>query len=97
MAKLKFKIDFTNEKNGKLFFWEATTEKGNSFAYITPDDPDIHYKTAEGDIRKWPKNDLGVFITDLLIAFAEQNTEIRIDKKSKTSKPKFGLKYLVEK
>ena len=89
------KIDFTNEKNDKLYFYEF--KDGSQiveWAYIEPLAPDITYKTEEGDIKHWPKNELAEFILNLLTKKLKEKFDINIDKKSKSSQPKFGLKIL---
>jgi hypothetical protein len=92
-----YKIDFENEKKDKLFFYEKY--KGNTtsgspieYAYITPQDPDIHYKTQDGDIKSWPKKDLTTFMLNLYNNIIQELFNNRIDLKSKSSRPKFGLR-----
>ena len=87
------KINFENEKGNKLYFYEKT--KGSQiieYAYIEPDDPDIHYKTEEGDHKKWPKEELVSFLINLYNNIAKDTINSRIDLKSKSSKPSFGLR-----
>jgi len=88
-----YRINFENEKNDKLYFYEKT--KGSKViesAYITPEDPDIHYRTEDGDIKKWPKEELVSFLIDLYNRIAKDTFGERVDLKSKSSKPRFGLK-----
>jgi len=92
-----YKIDFENEKKDKLFFYEKY--KGNTtsgdpieYAYITPEDPDIHYRTEDGDIKNWPKKDITSFMMNLYNNIIQGLFNNRIDLKSKSSRPKFGLR-----
>ena len=90
---MSYKIDFTNEKDGKLYFYEKrSSNKLVEFAYIEPTDPDIHYKTEEGDIKKWPKDQIASFIINIYNNMAKDIFNERIDLKSKSSKPRFGLR-----
>ena len=60
------KINFENEKDGKLYFYEKYSKnKLVEYAYLAPGDPEIHFKTEEGDIKKWPKNELVSFMINL--------------------------------
>jgi len=87
------RINFENEKNGKLYFYEKTKGKEIlEWAYIEPLDPDIHYKTEEGDIRKWPKDDLATFLINIYNKIMQSVFNTRVDLKSKSSQPRFGLK-----
>ncbi len=92
-----YKIDFMNEKNGKLYFYEkyaTNSTKGDpvEFAYLTADDPDIHFRSEEGDIRKWPKAQLVDFILNLYTNITNDLFNKRIDLKSKSSQPRYGLR-----
>ncbi len=92
-----YKIDFTNEKKDKLYFYEKYEGNGTKgklleFAYLTPDDLDITYKTEEGDIKNWPKTQLNEFMINLYNNIVKELFDKRIDLKSKSSHPKFGLR-----
>jgi len=90
---MSYKIDFTNEKNNKLYFYEKTVKnKLVEYAYIDPMDPDIVYKTEDGDFKKWPKDQIAAFILNLYNNMSKEIFNSRIDLKSKSSKPRFGLK-----
>ncbi len=92
-----YKIDFTNEKNGNLHFYEkydTNTSKGKliAYAYMNEKDPDIHYKTEEGDIKNWPKSQLNEFMLNLYNGIISELFNKRVDLKSKSSHPRFGLR-----
>ncbi len=92
-----YKIDFKNEKNGNLHFYEkydTNTTKGKlvEYAYFNQESPDIHFKTEEGDIKNWPKEQLGEFMMNLYNNIVMDLFEKRIDLKSKSSRPRFGLR-----
>jgi len=90
---MSYKIDFTNEKDGKLYFYEKKNgSKIVETAFIVSDDPDIHYRTEDGDIRKWPKDQITSFIINIYNKIAKDIFNERIDLKSKSSKPRFGLR-----
>ncbi len=92
-----YKIDFMNEKDNKLYFYqkfEGNTTKGKllEYAYITEDDQDIFYKTEDGDTNIWAKERLPEFMMNMYTNIVNELFNERIDLKSKSSKPKFGLK-----
>jgi hypothetical protein len=92
-----YKIDFMNEKKDKLFFYEkyegnSTKGKLLEYAYIEPEEPDIHYKDEYGDIKTWPKKRLAEFLLNLYNKIVKDLFEKRIDLKSKSSQPRFGLR-----
>lgn len=88
-----YTIDFENEKDNKLYFYEKTSgKKVVEYAYIEGDDPDIHFKTEDGDHKKWPKDEIVSFIINLYTNMSKEIFSERIDLKSKSSKPRFGLK-----
>ncbi len=87
------RINFENEKDNKLYFYEKI--KGSKIvesAYITSDDPDIHYRTEDGDLKRWPKEELVSFMINLYTNMSKEIFNERIDLKSKSSKPRFGLR-----
>jgi len=87
------KIDFKNEINNRLQFYEKKVKgKLVEYAYIKEDSPDITFHTEEGDIKKWPKAQLPSFIINLYNNIAKEKLSERIDLKSKSSKPRFGLR-----
>ncbi len=92
-----YKIDFNNDKNDKLYFYEKTEGNGAKgkrleYAYLSEDDPDIHYNTEDGDFNTWPKDQLGEFMMNLYNSIVGELFEKRIDLKSKSSHPRFGLR-----
>jgi len=88
-----YKINFENEKGDKLYFYEKTKgAKIVEYAYMEVGSPDIHYKTEEGDIKKWPKDELVSFLINLYNRISKDTFNQRIDLKSKSSKPRFGLR-----
>jgi len=62
------------------------------YAYISPTSEDVHYKTKEGDENHFPKEHITEFIMNLWNNFAKEHINSRIDLKSKSSKPYFGLR-----
>jgi hypothetical protein len=90
---ITYRINFENEKDDKLYFYEKKSgAKVIEYAYITPEDPEIHFKTEDGDIKKWPKDEIVSFIVNLYNNISKEIFSERIDLKSKSSKPRFGLK-----
>jgi len=88
-----YRINFENEKKDKLYFYEKLNgSKVVEYAYITPDDPDIHFHTEEGDFKKWPKEEIVSFLINLYTNISKEVFGERIDLKAKSSKPRFGLK-----
>jgi len=91
----KIKIDFNNEKNGKLQFYEKHNEAGEliEYAFLTSKDDEIQYFTQDDDIKTFPKDQLNNFLIGLYnkIAKAKTNSD-RIDKKNKTSVVYFNLR-----
>ena len=92
-----YKIDFTNEKDDKLYFYQkfpgnSTREQPIEWAKIEPQNPNIIYKTEDGDIKNWPKSDLPGFMMNLYAKISEDIFGQRIDLKSKSSQPRFGLR-----
>ncbi len=92
-----YKIDFTNEKKDKLYFYEKYEGNGANgklleYAYIKGDEPDIFYKTEGGDIKSWPKKQLNEFLINLYNNIVQELFDKRVDLKSKSSHPKFGLR-----
>ncbi len=71
MPKSKIKINFENEKDGKLRFYEKFSESGEllEYAFITPGNDDIQYYTQDQDIKTFPKSQLNSFIIGLYIHF----------------------------
>jgi len=91
--KASYSINFEREKNDKLYFYEKSVgNKVTEFAYISPEDPDIHYKTDEGDIKKFPKEEIVSFLINIYNDMSKIIFNERVDLKSKSSKPRFGLK-----
>lgn len=87
------KINFENEKNNKLYFYEKYGNKEMvEWAYIEPEDPDIHYRTEDGDLHKWPKQDIVNFLLTIYNKVAQEVFNTRVDLKSKSSQPRFGLR-----
>ena len=91
------KINFGVEKGDKLYFYQkfiGGTDKGQlvEWAYIDPLDPDIHHRTEEGDLKKWPKSDLVTFLLHLYNNISKEIFNSRVDLKAKSSRPKFGLR-----
>ncbi len=99
-----YKIDFTNEKevNGatRLYFYEkyegngASAAKGTplEYAYLSPDEPDIFFKNEDGDINNWDKARLPEFMMNLYNNIVKELFNKRVDLKSKSSHPRFGLR-----
>jgi len=88
-----YQINFENEKDGKLYFYEKKSgSKIIEYAYITPDDPEIHFRTEDGDLKKWPKTELVSFLINLYNNISKEIFSERLDLKTKSSKPRFGLK-----
>ncbi len=99
-----YKIDFLNEKEvaGKtrLYFYEKYEGNGANaangqpleYAYMAQDEPDIYFKNEEGDINSWPKDQLPEFIMNLYNDIVMELFDKRIDLKSKSSHPRFGLR-----
>jgi len=98
---LTYKIDFGEgiKKNPnvdgpeKLKFYQLI-ENGKviEYAYISPTSDDVHYKTKEGDENHFPKAHMTEFIMNLWNNFAKEHINSRIDLKSKSSRPYFGLR-----
>ncbi len=92
-----YKINFMNEKNNKLYFYEkyeGNDAKGKvlEYAYMSAEDPDIHFKSEDGDFRNWPKSQMNEFLLNLYNNIVTELFEGRIDLRSKSSRPKFGLR-----
>jgi len=91
---MKIKIDFSNIKDDKLYFYEVE-DKNNliEYAYIKKNDDLIYYKPEEDiDVHEFPKKDLRLFLFNILTRVIYKKYNIRIDKKSKTSYPYFQVK-----
>lgn len=87
------KINFNNERDGKLYFYEKIINGlVVEFAWLSAQSKDITYKTEEGDINKWPKSSLPDFLNNLYNKIAMDYFGSRVDLKSKSSQPYFGLK-----
>jgi len=102
LKSAKFYIDFHNEKNNKLFFYEVYSKKKGTagaerleYAYMTPDDEVIFYKPID-DIEEHeiPKKDLREFLLGRINSIAMLKLGARVDIKSKSSKPTFKIKAL---
>jgi len=92
-----YKIDFFNEKNNRLYFYEkyagnSTTGDPIEYAYLEADSPEITYKTEDHDIKKWPKDQLVDFILNIHTKLTEDIFSHRVDLKSKSSQPRYGLR-----
>jgi len=95
MPKSKIKINFENEKDGKLRFYEKFSESGEllEYAFITPGNDDIQYYTQDQDIKTFPKSQLNSFIIGLYNNISDEKTKHnRVDKKNKTSVVYFSLR-----
>ena len=98
MKDAEVKIDFKNQKDGKLFFYEKIKDKSViEYAYMEKDNDHITFKTEENDVRTFPKDNLNDFlmslynrITDSKIGKTAQKT--RADAKNKTSTVYFSLR-----
>ncbi len=92
-----YKIDFSNEKNNRLYFYEkysGNTTGGEpiEYAYLEADSPEITFKTEDNDIKKWPKDQLVDFILNLYTNITDELFDKRVDLKSKSSQPRYGLR-----
>lgn len=95
MPKSIIKIDFKNEKNNKLRFYEKFSPEGEllEYAFITPDDDNIQYYTQEQDVKTFPKANLNDFIIGLYNKISKEKTKNdRTDRKNKTSVVYFSLR-----
>jgi len=95
MPKSKIKINFKNEKDGKLRFYEKINSDGEllEYAYMTPDNDDIQYYTQESDVKTFPKSELNNFIIGIYNKISEHELNMdRVDKKNKTSVVYFSLR-----
>ena len=96
MKKIKYKIDFTNQKDDKLFFFEGFEgTKRITYAYLKENDNVIYYK-PEDDIEEheFPKKHFREFYLFILNKSTENKFNKRIDTKSKNSKPYFKIKII---
>ena len=98
----KITIDFTNEENNELVFYKKIY-KGNIVekAIIKKEDMYIHYYTQDGDVRKFPKDELNTFLIELYNNITknkvssvgkEKTTKLGVDLKNRTSLPYFNLR-----
>ncbi len=92
-----YRIDFTNEKDDKLTFYEkfdgtSKTSKRLEFAYITPTDPDIVTIDEHGDIKRWPKDQIVEYILNLYGKITEEVFGQSVSLKAKSSQPRYGLR-----
>ena len=84
-------IDFSNEKNDKLYFYEKKEgSKVIEYAYIKYKDDNVYYKPSD-DIyeHQFPKEHLNEFLLNLTNNITKEKISSRIDLKSKNSKPFF--------
>jgi len=89
-------IDFTNEINNKLYFYESYKDGQRvEYAYIEYKDDFIKY-LPEGDIEEheFSKKEINEFLLNITNKIAKEKISSRIDLKSKTSVPYFNTKIL---
>ena len=94
--KPKIIIDFTNTKDGKLYFYEKyKDDRKIEWAYIKEKDSNIYFKPEDDiDLHIYPKNNINEFILNILNDYVKEKLGKRIDLKSKNSKPYFSIKIL---
>jgi len=92
-----FKIDFTNTRNNKLFFYEKRNSDNKliEYAYIPKNEDFIYFKPEEDSFEhEYPKKYLKEFLLIIYKRIGKEKYNINVDRKSKASRPNFKLKIL---